>query len=159
VIEKLLTHSNTFNKMRPLLTLLFLSITSLAAIAQHVLVQGGVEKTVSGLEYSALLSYETKRLWAAGSFYQTGLSRQNTEGELKQKNIFYGIQLQAPVVRCERMALLFNMRAGFVNRNFFALVPSVETRIRVNNKVSFSLGTGFRMAYPALSGKLVYQLF
>jgi hypothetical protein len=145
--------------MKLALTILFLSITSWTATAQHVLVQGGVEKTVSGLEYSASLSYETKRLWGAGSFYQTGLSRQNTEGELKQKNIFYGVQLQAPVVKSERISFLFNMRAGFVNRNFFALVPSVETRIRVNNKMSFSLGTGFRMAYPALSGKLVYQLF
>ena len=145
--------------MKLVLTSIFLSITSLALKAQHVLVQGGVEKTVSGLEYLTSLSYETKRLWAVGSFYQSGLSKQNAEGELRQNNIFYGLQFQAPIVRTERIAFLFNMRAGFINQNFFALVPSVETRVRLTTKMSFSMGTGFRMAYPALSGKLTYQLF
>jgi hypothetical protein len=145
--------------MKLALTIIFLTITSWVLTAQHVLIHGGVEKTVSGLEYSTSLSYETKRLWAAGTFYQTGLSKQNEQGELAQNNIFYGVQLQAPLVRSEHIAFLFNMRAGLVNKDFFAVVPAVETRLKMNSKMSISVGTGFRMAYPALSAKLIYQLF
>jgi hypothetical protein len=144
--------------MKTTLIIIF-SLLALGIKAQHVMIVTGAEKTVAGMEYAATLLVETSRLWGVGSFYQTGLSRENAEGTLQQKNIFYGMVFQVPVVKADRMAFLFNLRSGFVNQHFLVVVPSVETRMQMSKKIGIAIGTGFRMGYPSISGKLMYTLF
>lgn len=136
-----------------------LLLIAMEASAQKLMMQTGVEKTVAGFEYGAYLSYETKRMWALGSFYQTGLTRNNPEGKLAPKNIFYGMLIQAPIAKSERLAFLFNLRTGFVNEKFLVIVPSVETRVHVSSRLGISIGTGLRMGYPSLSAKAFIKLF
>jgi hypothetical protein len=135
------------------------SLVSAYAGAQQVVTQAGIEKTVARLEYGVSVSYETKRLWALGSFYQTNLNLNHAEGTLTEKNFFYGILLQAPIAKSERLAFLLNLRSGFINDKFFVVVPSLETRVHVSNRVGVSIGTALRMGYPALSAKVFLKLF
>ena len=140
-------------------SILILSISSLGASAQQLIFQSGVEKTVAGFEYGASISYETKGMWALGSFYQTGISRNNAEGRLEQKSLFYGAIFQAPIAKSDRLAFLFNLRTGFINEKFFVVVPSLETRVHVNKRIGVSVGTALRMGFPSFSAKVFIKLF
>jgi hypothetical protein len=139
--------------------LFLLIVSSIIVKAQQLVMQSGVEKTVAGLEYGANMFLETKRMWALGSFYQTRLNRDNPEGSLQMKNIFYGVLFQGPIMKNEKLSFLFNLRMGLVNERFLAVVPSVETRIHVSERTGFSVGTGLRMSYPSFSFKVFVKLF
>lgn len=138
---------------------IILVLTIMEANAQKLVMQTGVEKTVAGFEYGAFLSYETKRMWALGTFYQTGLTRNNPEGNFVPKNNFYGMMIQAPIAKSERLAFLANVRTGFVNEKFLVIVPSVETLVHISSRIGVTIGTGLRMGYPSLSVKTFIKLF
>jgi hypothetical protein len=142
-----------------IILVLILVLIMVEASAQKLFLQTGVEKTVAGYEYVGSLSYETKRMWALGSFYQTGLTRNNPEGILAPKNNFYVMLMQAPIAKSERLAFLVNLRAGFVNEKFLVIVPSVETRVHISSRIGVTVGTGLRMGYPSLSVKTFIKLF
>ena len=137
--------------------LIFFCCTSIIVTAQDIVVSIGAEKTVSGNQYGGSIMYETKKFWGAGAFWQAGVSNGANENVLK--DIFYGISLQAPIAKCERLSFVAILRNGFVNEKYFVVVPSVETRIKVTPKAGVAVGTGLRSGYPSLSAKLFIRLF
>jgi len=142
--------------MKKIFVILF-SILSTLASAQDIVMSAGAEKTVTGNQYSGSVMYETKKSWGAGAFYQTGLTPDNGEGYLK--NPFYGIALQAPIARSQRISFIGVLRTGLVNEKFLAVVPSLETRIQITPKAGVAVGAGLRSGYPSLSAKLFVRLF
>jgi hypothetical protein len=142
--------------MKKLFFILF-SIVSTIASGQDIVLSAGAEITVIGNQYGGSLTFETKKYWAAGAFYQTGITLDNGEGKLKYP--FYGIALQAPIVRTEKISFVAVIRTGLVNEKFLAVVPSLETRIHVTPKAGISVGAGLRSGYPSFSAKLFIRLF
>lgn len=125
--------------------------------AQDIVLSAGAEKTVTGNQYGGSLMYETKKSWGAGAFYQAGIIRDNGEGS--RENPFYGIALQAPLVRSQRISFIGILRTGLVNEKFVAVVPSLETRIQITPKAGVAVGAGLRSGYPSLAAKLFVRLF
>ncbi len=142
--------------MNNILVIVF-SFLSLVANAQDMVLSAGAEKTVNGNEFAGSLMYETKKSWALGTFYQTGLDRNN--GEHVLVNPFYGLVMQAPVMRSDRISLFGVLRTGVVNNTFFIVVPAVETRVLVTSRAGFSIGAGLRAGHPSFSAKLFTKLF
>jgi hypothetical protein len=142
--------------MKTILTLIF-CLTSLFASAQSIIASGGIEKAVNGNQFGGALTVETRKFWALGAFYQAGIGSQRGENILK--NPFYGIVLQAPIAHVQRLSFLVLLRTGFINKNYFVVVPSFETRIRITQKMGISMGAGFRSGYPSLSAKVFVRIF
>jgi len=142
--------------MKKILLILFSTLPIIAS-AQDIVVSTGVEKTVGGNQYGGSMMYETKKFWGAGPFCQAGVSKSGSENLLN--DFFYGIALQAPIARCEKISFVAIIRNGFVNEKYFAVVPSVETRIKLTPKAGVAIGTGLRSGYPSLSAKLFIRLF
>jgi hypothetical protein len=142
--------------MKNILVIIF-SLMSTVLSAQDIVVSLGAEKTVIGNQYGGALVYETKKFWGVGPFYQTGIGHDN--GEETLTNPFYGLALQAPIVRSERISFLATVRTGVVNEKFLAVVPSLDTRIQVTSKAGVSVGAGLRSGHPSFSAKLFARLF
>lgn len=142
--------------MKKSVVILF-SILSTIAYGQNIVVSAGAEKTVAGNQYGGSLMFETKSSWGAGAFYQAGITRDNGEGYLK--NPFYGIALQAPIARSQRISFCGLLRTGMVNEKYLVVVPSLETRIQITPKAGVAVGAGLRSGYPSLSAKLFIKLF
>lgn len=130
---------------------------SLSAMAQGLLLQAGVEKTVSGNQVATGITLESKKLWGVGIFGQADYAISPTEDSRMLANPFYGVVLQAPLMRSEKIAFLTSLRAGLVNEQFFVLVPSVETRMAIHSRLGLSIGSAIRMGHPSVTGKVYYK--
>lgn len=135
------------------------TVLYLSAGAQNMVLQSGAEKTVAGIQLYTSASAESKTLWALGMFYQAGVGRYGPEQNASIAKPFYGILLQVPLIRSERIALLANLRSGFVDEKFFIITPSLETRIKLSARTGLSVGSGFRMGQPSLQAKAFIKIF
>jgi N-acetylneuraminic acid mutarotase len=143
--------------MKKLLTILFeVLFFVVAANAQRVSLVPTVEKTVAGNQYGALLMFQTKKLWSVGGFYQASLTR--TGEGVQTSNPFYGISVNAPLVRAGKMNLYANGRFGVVNQNFLVIVPGLETEVRVSRWISVSALMSMRMSYPSAAARISIKL-
>ncbi|WKZ61616.1 MAG: hypothetical protein QY309_08990 [Cyclobacteriaceae bacterium] len=144
--------------MKTLIIICMLQVPLIVA-AQQVVLQSGIEKTVSNIEYTARVGFELKSLFGIGGFYQAGLQRGTESNSLNRVNPFFGGFLQVPVAKSERLAFLINVRAGIVNENFFAVVPGVETRVHLSPRVGFSFGSALRHGHASFSTRLFLKMF
>jgi hypothetical protein len=142
--------------VKKILTLL-LSAQSIISYGQHLTISGGAEKTVSGNQFGLTVMLETKKAWGVGTFYQTAISQNNEDHFVKDP--FYGIDWQAPIARSERITFVGILRTGMVNQDFFAVVPSLETRIKLSRAAGVAVGAGIRSGYPSLAVKISIKLF
>lgn len=143
--------------MKSILSVIFIVVNSLWAGAQHMALSVTTEYTVAGHQYGASLMYETSKQWGLGTFYQ-GEFYNYSESSLK-KDVFYGVVAQAPLVQCSKLAFFGNLRAGFVNKNFFVLVPGLETRLSMSKRLALGFGMSMRMSYPSVAARVVVKLF
>lgn len=139
---------------RTILTMLFV-ITSVSGIAQDLILGALGEYTVSGPEVGAVVMYESRKAMGIGVFYQQGTS----EKEQGFQSTFYGALIQVPLVNAERILFSGILRGGMINREFFFVTPSLETKLNVRKKWALVFGMGVRKGYPSLSGKIVHKLF
>jgi hypothetical protein len=145
-------------EMKTLMIICILQVPLLVA-AQQVVLQSGIEKTISNVEYNARIGFELKSLFGIGGFYQAGLQRSTESNSLNRVNPFFGGFLQMPVAKSERIAFLINVRAGIVNENFFAVVPGVETRVHLSPRVGFSVGSALRHGHASFSTCMFLKMF
>ncbi|HCW08249.1 MAG TPA: hypothetical protein DGG95_12885 [Cytophagales bacterium] len=142
--------------MKKFLHLLFtLSMMAVAAKAQHVLASPIIEKTIAGNQYGGQLLLETKSQWGFGVFYLKSLQR--SEGG-QSYYPFYGASLNAPLIKSGKIHFFLNVRAGFVNTNFFVIAPGFETRLAVTKSVSLSLLSSIRMQSPSTALRINIKL-
>lgn len=127
---------------------------------QHLTSSCGLERTVSATESQFTVGYETKRQWAIGTFYQAAIAMkpfriENSSGD----NSWYGLYLNAPLVRSQKISFYAQLRTGLVDRKFIVCVPSLETRMQLMKGLSATVGASFRHTYPAFLLKLHIGLF
>jgi hypothetical protein len=135
-----------------LTSLLVLSQTLL--FSQQVMLSVQTEYTVAGAQYGASSMYETKKLLGGGVFYQTDVK---APAEGLAKNTYYGVQVQVPLAKAERLNFFGTLRGGLVNEKFVVVVPGLETRINAGKHFAVSFGMSLRMNYPAVSSKLTWK--
>ena len=124
--------------------------------AQHLVATSEIEKNVAGLHYGASLSIELKKKFSVGGFYQFGMRK--VEGNVERTRVFYALQLQFPLMTCDKIAVLLNTKTGFVNGNYLMFVPAIITNIQLSRAVGVSIGSGLRMQNPSLIGRLSLTL-
>ena len=134
-------------------------IVNLYGNAQDLVLQLGAEKTVSGNQFDASAGVELKKLFALGGFYQSDLKKQSTEGSSAAGYTFYGLFMQLPIVKCERIAFFANIRAGLAEHRFLVMVPALETRYEITPRYGVGFGSSIRMGYPSLYGRLFIKPF
>lgn len=134
--------------MKKLIMILFnILVFVVVANSQHIKVATLIEKTVAGNQYGAQLVYQSKSKWSLGGFYQESILAQS-DGAMS-KNPFYGITLNAPIAKTDRLNFYFNTRVGFVNQVFLVVVPGLETELSVSKVVSLSAVMSMRMSYSS----------
>jgi hypothetical protein len=129
-----------------------LTLSCISASAQSLRISLLVEKTVAGLQYGSLVSFQTNSNWGFGGFYQFGMVK--NEKVLKTYDPFIGLFCNAPLVRSEKIIFYAHTRVGFVNRHFFVFVPGVETEIKLFRWLSLSAVMSMRMSYPSAGARL-----
>jgi len=126
------------------------------ANAQHIMLIPTIEKTVTGNQYGSQLLWETKGQWGFGGFYQTAW-QQTTEG-VQTVNPFYGITVNAPVMKSDKINFYFNIRGGVVNQHFLAIAPGLETKLKISRILGVSALMSVRMTYPSAALKIYVTL-
>jgi len=142
--------------MKKLTVLLFEMLFFLVvAKAQHVWMTPLVEKTVAGTQYGSMLVFRSRGLWSFGGFYQSTL-QEGVDG-LRPAN-FCGLTVAAPLMKSGRMNFYGNVRAGLVDQTFVAVVPGLETELKLSRKFSLAATMSIRMTYPSAGVKLYIRL-
>jgi hypothetical protein len=141
--------------MRCLVFILIL-LASVEANSQSLVVSAVTELTVAGYEAGGILSFENKRSWRLGAFYQTSLIFANQEQ--KSGNLFYGIMMSAPLVRSEKVNFSATARPGIVNKQFYVISPGFETDCKVGKDFSVGIGLSIRKTYPSATLKINFLL-
>ena len=129
---------------------------AVSANAQHIMLVPIIEKTVAGNQYGSQVQFETKSQWSFGGFYQT--SWQQTAEGTQALNPFYGVAINAPLAKSDRLNFYFNLRGGIVNQHFLVVAPGLETKLKISRILSVSALTSVRMTYPSASLK-IYIIF
>jgi hypothetical protein len=142
------------------IVIIFLLITNtLLGFSQGLVVQLGAEKTVAGTQLSFASGMENKKQWSVGGFYQVDARALTQEGYTPSRQSLYGVFLQVPVARCEKLALFANLRTGLVDNKFLVVIPSVETRYSISPRTGFGIGSGIRMGHPSVFGRFFVKMF
>jgi len=145
--------------MKTICILTFL-MASAGAYAKMMAVSAGLEKTVAGNQYTVTLTRETAKKWSFGLFYQEDLSLgANHEKITSAPFNFYGSLISVPLVKSQKIQFSLLTRVGLADNQFLVIVPSMETRMTLNRRYAVAAGAGYRMGYPALSGRLIIKLF
>lgn len=126
------------------------------AFSQQFKLAPTVEKTVAGNQYGSLLMYQNKRQWGFGGFYQTSLQR-NSEG-IHVHNQFYGIVINAPLVKSDKMNFYFNTRCGLVNQFIVVVAPGLETELKISKLISIAAAMSLRMTYPSAAARIYFKI-
>ena len=142
--------------MKTTLILSYLFICTASVMGQAILIGVQTEITVAGYQYGGSMLHETARKWGYGVFYQTSLSKSYEEAN---KKLLYGIQLQAPLAKSERIKFFATLKGGLANKQFVVVIPGLETHISIRNRLGFAFGMSMRMSYPAISSKVIIKLF
>lgn len=124
---------------------------------QHFSLSPLVEQTIAGTQYGSMLSFDTKRDWSLGAFWQTGIARQHETTNLR--NVFYGAATGVPLVRSSTINFSAMLRFGLVNKNFFVVAPGVETSINISERFKIGIGTSIRMQRISASARIAFRLF
>ncbi|HYC86465.1 MAG TPA: hypothetical protein VEB86_14630 [Chryseosolibacter sp.] len=142
--------------MRTLIVLLILTVVSTTSRGQHMWLSMLSEYTIAGPQYGAAILMETNKKLGAGLFYQADIQ---SPAEVKTNNTFYGLQLQIPLAKSEKINFFGTVRGGLVNDKFAVIVPGVETRINAGKRLAVGFAMSMRMNYPSVLGKLTYRIF
>jgi hypothetical protein len=126
------------------------------ANGQRIILVSTIEKTVVGNQYGLQLLLQTKSQWNFGGFYQTAW-QQTTEG-VQTVNPFYGICVNAPLAKSDKINFYFNLRGGVVNQFFLAVAPGLETKLKISKIIGISTLMSIRMSYPSASLKIYITL-
>lgn len=132
-----------------------LLITSLT-FAQDLVTALQIEYTVTGYQYGSSIMAESRKQWGLGAFYQT--SKAPSSESFKQGQ-FYGVQIQVPLAKSERISFFAALRGGLVNNRFVVIVPGLKTRIDAGKRWAISFGMSMRRSYPALTSEFMYKIF
>ena len=143
--------------MRFIFIILLLTSMLSEAEGQAFHLSAGIEKTATRCLYGGGLTFESKGKWGFGAFYQVGIQNELKES-LKLNDAFYGLLLQVPLAKSQKIDFFATLRAGMVNENFFVVVPGLETRIKTWRKLSTTFGMGYRVGYPSMGVKLSHPI-
>ena len=144
--------------MKRFLLIAVLGLSCTLAKAQTLNVSAGIEKTAVRCLYGGELTFETKRRWGVGLFYQTAFLRETKEAR-DSDDTFYGLLCQVPLAKTEKIDFFATARLGMVNGDYFVAVPGLETRIRTWRKLSTVFSMGYRVGYPAIGFKLSHPIY
>lgn len=124
--------------------------------AQTLTGQTYLQNTVMGLQKGIGLRVQTNKGLGLGMVYQSNLY---SNGErLNENYAFYGIEMIIPLTKCGNMRFFLTPKAGFVNEDFFVLIPEVETEIKITNRFSAAITAGIRARESSTGIKLLVHL-
>lgn len=130
-----------------------LHIISSWAIAQRFSAQALVQKTIMGVQTGYGLRWQAHSDWGAGVLLQS-VGKPSLEAQ-NGNYPFYGIEALVPLASCGKMSFLLSPKAGFVNENYFLLIPEVETTILLHKVVSIAFTAGLRARESAIGSKVL----
>ncbi len=143
--------------MKKLLILSILLIgATFSSSAQTLSGQAYLQNTVMGLQKGFGLRIQTNKGLGIGLVHQSNLK--STKEGLDEKYPFYGIETMIPLTKCGNMRFFFTPKAGFVNEDFFVLIPEVETEIKITERFSAAITAGIRARESSTGVKLLIHL-
>ena len=143
--------------MKKLIILLILIICmKVCGNAQTLTGQAYLQNTVMGLQKGYGLRVQTNKGLGIGLIHQSNL-KSTVEG-VDEKYPFYGIETIVPLTRCGNMRFFLAPKAGFVNQDFFVLIPEVETEIKITERFSAAITAGIRARESSTGIKLLVHL-
>lgn len=138
--------------------ILLILIPAINGQAQSFTVSAGLEKTVANTESQLMLGYQTKKQWVMGTFYQHNFSQFTNEGSTGHYS-WYGVFVGLPLAKSEKLSFHALLRTGLMERQFVVIVPSLETNIKVSNRLAVCVASSLRKGHPAFSIKTQIHLF
>lgn len=129
---------------------------SLTGSAQTLTGQAYLQNTVMGLQKGFGLRVQTNKGLGIGLVHQLNLK--STKEGVDEKYPFYGIETIVPLTKCGNMRFFLTPKAGFVNEDFFVLIPEVETEIKITERFSAAITAGIRARESSTGIKLLVHL-
>lgn len=104
----------------------------------------------AGVSVGAILPIERGNI-ELGGFYQKSLAVQAGEGAYAAyEKKFYGFYTSFFLIEKERFELKLNVRAGSVNKKYFAITPALKSEVKLGKNISLETGVGMRAFRPTL---------
>ncbi|MEP1033540.1 hypothetical protein [Ekhidna sp.] len=139
-----------------LTTIILITAMQMTANAQTLTGQAFLQQTVMGAQQGFGLRIQSQKGWGLGLMHQANLK--STQESLGEKYPFYGMEAIVPLTKCGNMRFFFTPKAGFVNEQFFIIMPEVETEIKITDMFSAAITAGIRARQSATGIKLLIHL-
>jgi hypothetical protein len=143
-----------FNKH--LFKLLIILAFAPMAVNGQMLLSLHTEYPVTGPQTGGAIGMEFNQRWGGGVFYQMELQPQP---EIGIPHSFHGLYVSVPLVVDRKLMLYAKVRAGYADKQFFTVLPGLETRVPIKKRFGVAFEMSMRMGYPSLSGKLYTLIF
>ncbi|MEM9895363.1 MAG: hypothetical protein AAF789_03260 [Bacteroidota bacterium] len=124
--------------------------------AQKVTIQSYVQHTVMGIQKGFGIRSKLKKGFEVGVAHQANMFSRSEL--LNQRYPFTGAEVLVPISQGARMQLYFNTKTGFVNKHFFAVLPEVESRVKIARRIHLGFGAGIRAGQASSSFKILLDL-
>jgi len=134
-----------------------LALASLSLKAQNISFEVYAQESRIGLQRGYGVFLANSKGMAIGPVFQS------TDGISTETNLtnypFIGAEARFPIETCGKLRILFATKAGFLNRDFFVVLPEVQTEYLITNTLGVGLGAGIRVREAAISFKTFFQPF
>jgi len=141
---------------KPLAIFILMIAAQFTGSVQTLSGQAYLQNTVMGVQKGFGLRMQTNKGLGIGLVHQSNL-KSTMEG-VDEKYPFYGIEAIVPLTKCGNMQFFLTPKAGFVNEDFFVLIPEVETEIKITERFSAAITAGIRARESATGIKLLVHL-
>ena len=143
--------------MKVILTALLLAFCLHAGtVKAQMMISLHTEYPVTGPQHGAAIGMEFNKKWGGGVFYQSEIF---SDVEGSEPHQLHGAFLTIPLVVEKKLMFYGKIRAAYADKQFFTVLPGLETRVAIREKFGVAFEMSMRMGYPSLSGKIYALIF
>ncbi len=139
------------------MSILSLVVLSLQLSAQKLELVAMAQKTVVSPQFGYEIGFRSNKGLGANIFHQSQKTPLNEKRNTPYS--FTGLDVSARIKSCSDLNIYTHLYAGLVNKQFFVVIPEIETRIKLYSVFHMGLGASFRNRQPALSIKIIAHAF
>jgi len=133
---------------------LFLSI--LKVKAQTLVGSAYMEQTIFGVQKGFSIGAQHHRNFGVAYFFQSTQLLSNEVSVLNHE--FQGLEVNAMMPKCGKVAIGGLLQAGFANRQYFIATPKLLTSITWNRFIETGFTMGYRAGQAAIGARIFLKL-
>ncbi len=132
------------------------------ALSQNLFVTSYMEKTKVSPKAGIQVGYQLSDNYEVGVFYQKEVDMPGGHESVKPRfyeKEFIGVNLATRIFAVQKVNVSMDVRIGAINKENFAITPSVKLDYQVIKRIHINAGLGVRSFNPTLQGGLKVDIY